>query len=100
MFDYNCFPVLDASDLIRQMLTVQSTERATIEDICNHPWVNEGYCKSCLSEAEALANLTPVRLDLLLSLAPKQISSEHLLIQPDDVQDSQSVRFFYNIFIF
>ena len=38
-------------------------------DICSHWWINEGYEASCLDEAEHLANLTPVRLDLLLSLA-------------------------------
>ncbi len=52
------------------MLTVESEKRATITDICSHRWVNEGYDKSCLEEAEYLASLTPVRLDLLLSLAP------------------------------
>merc|ERR1711874_958782 len=44
----------------------------------------------CLDIAEALANQTPVRLDLLLSLAPKHINSEHMLIQPDD--DDSSMR--------
>nr|XP_053647368.1 uncharacterized protein LOC128698946 isoform X5 [Cherax quadricarinatus] len=73
-----------ASDLIRQMLTVSATKRATIEDICCHWWVNEGFSEPCLEVAEALANQTPVRLDLLLSLAPKHINSEHMLIQPDD----------------
>ena len=53
------------------MLTVGSDKRANIADICSHWWVNEGYEEnSCLQEAEYLAGLTPVRLDLLLSLAP------------------------------
>ena len=51
------------------MLTPKATERASIVDICSHWWINEGYEASCLDEAEHLANLTPVRLDLLLSLA-------------------------------
>nr|XP_045612941.1 uncharacterized protein LOC123767354 isoform X2 [Procambarus clarkii] len=79
-----------ASDLIRQMLTVSATKRATIEDICNHWWVNEGFSEHCLEVAEALANQTPVRLDLLLSLAPKHINSEHMLIQPDDDDSTRS----------
>lgn len=79
-----------ASDLIRRMLTVSATKRATIEDICTHWWVNEGYLESCLDVAEALANQTPVRLDLLLSLAPKHINSEHMLIQPDEDESMRS----------
>ena len=60
-----------ASTLIRMMLTVSSEKRANIADICSHNWVNDGYGdKSCLNEAEYLASLTPVRLDLLLSLVP------------------------------
>merc|ERR1711915_1092386 len=78
-----------ASDLIRSMLTVSATKRATVEDICAHWWVNEGYMESCLDIAEALANQTPVRLDLLLSLAPKHINSEHMLIQPEEDDASQ-----------
>ena len=66
LFD-NC--VAAASSLIRGMLTPKATERANIVDICSHWWINEGYEASCLDEAEHLANLTPVRLDLLLSLA-------------------------------
>ena len=51
------------------MLTPKTEDRANILDICSHWWINEGYEKTCLDEAEHLANLTPVRLDLLLSLA-------------------------------
>lgn len=94
----NILPVLEAplllstgaSDLIRSMLTVSASKRASIEDICSHWWVNEGYLESCLDVAEALANQTPVRLDLLLSLAPKHINSEHMLIQPEE-EDSARV---------
>ncbi|KAL4708428.1 hypothetical protein ACJJTC_019664 [Scirpophaga incertulas] len=59
-----------ASPLIRDMLTVDPVKRADIAYICDHPWVNTGCQTSCLEEAEALAAQTPVRLDLLLSLAP------------------------------
>lgn len=59
-----------ASPLIRDMLTVDPLKRADITYICDHPWVNTGCESSCLEEAEALAAETPVRLDLLLSLAP------------------------------
>ncbi|ROT63496.1 NUAK family SNF1-like kinase 1 [Penaeus vannamei] len=79
-----------ASDLIRSMLTVSASKRASIEDICSHWWVNEGYLESCLDVAEALANQTPVRLDLLLSLAPKHINSEHMLIQPEEEDSARS----------
>merc|ERR1711874_935198 len=65
-------------------------KRATVEDICAHWWVNEGYMESCLDIPEALANQTPVRLDLLLSLAPKHINSEHMLIQPEDEDSMRS----------
>lgn len=64
------------------MLTVNPKNRANIEKICEHWWVNEGYAESCLDISEELANQTPVRLDLLLSLAPPgpQLESEKLLI--------------------
>ena len=81
------------------MLTVTATDRASIEDICNHWWVNEGYPDSCLKIAEALANQTPVRLDLLLSLAPKHINSEHMLIQPEEDDASQRVSFIQKLFL-
>ena len=50
------------------MLTPKAEDRASIIDICSHWWINQGYEQSCLEEAEYLASLTPVRLDLLLSL--------------------------------
>ena len=52
------------------MLAVDPTKRATIIDICTDWWVNKGYEHSLLQVAEDLANLTPVRLDVLLALAP------------------------------
>ncbi|XP_055375000.1 5'-AMP-activated serine/threonine-protein kinase catalytic subunit alpha [Condylostylus longicornis] len=69
-----------ASSLIREMLTVSPQQRANIEQICNHWWVNTGYDESCLELAEALANQTPVRLDVLLSLSPTNITAEQLVV--------------------
>ncbi|KAG8195004.1 hypothetical protein JTE90_008176 [Oedothorax gibbosus] len=61
----------NASELIRKLLTVNPSKRATIVDICVDYWVNLGYEHSLLQVAEDMANLTPVRLDLLLALAPE-----------------------------
>ncbi|KAF5290003.1 hypothetical protein FQR65_LT11669 [Abscondita terminalis] len=71
-----------ASPLIRDMLTVNPRNRASIEKICLHWWVNESYDECCLDISEELANQTPVRLDLLLSLAPPppQLESEKLVV--------------------
>lgn len=77
-----------ASPLIREMLTVCPKQRATIENICNHWWVNEGYHESCLDLAEELANQTPVRLDVLLSLAPTAITSDQLVV-PGPLDDGK-----------
>ena len=85
-----------ASHLIRTMLTVGSDKRANIADICSHWWVNDGYGEnSCLQEAEYLAGLTPVRLDLLLSLAPPGSAmgdaiKDAVLVEPNE--DDQQVR--------
>lgn len=75
-----------ASPLIREMLTVSPKHRADIEKICTHWWVNEGYSESCLDISEELANQTPVRLDVLLSLAPPppQLESEKLMVTGDE----------------
>ncbi|XP_063706148.1 uncharacterized protein LOC134835208 [Culicoides brevitarsis] len=69
-----------ASPLIREMLTVCPKRRANIENICNHWWVNETYNESCLTLAEELANQTPVRLDVLLSLAPPSVTADQLVV--------------------
>ncbi|XP_022650043.1 serine/threonine-protein kinase TAO3-like isoform X2 [Varroa destructor] len=60
-----------ASGLIRHLLTVNALERATIVDVCNDAWVNEEYDTQLLQVAEDLANLSPVRLELLLALQPQ-----------------------------
>ncbi|XP_018577044.1 uncharacterized protein LOC108915487 [Anoplophora glabripennis] len=75
-----------ASPLIREMLTVNPKNRAGIEKICTHWWVNEGYNDSCLDISEELANQTPVRLDVLLSLAPPapQLESDKLMVTGDE----------------
>ncbi|XP_043070921.1 serine/threonine-protein kinase par-1 isoform X4 [Drosophila grimshawi] len=69
-----------ASTLIRDMLTVCPRKRATIEQICSHWWVNENDNVSCLDLAEDLANQTPVRLDVLLSLTPVAITADQLVV--------------------
>lgn len=68
------------------MLTVNPKNRADIEKICTHWWVNEGYSDSCLDISEELANQTPVRLDVLLSLAPPppQLESDKLMVTGDE----------------
>ncbi|XP_046960261.1 uncharacterized protein LOC124530248 [Vanessa cardui] len=72
-----------ASPLIRDMLTVDPLKRADIAYICDHPWVNTGCETSCLEMSEALAAETPVRLDLLLSLAPNAPSSSSVVVPPE-----------------
>lgn len=71
------------------MLTVNPRKRANIEKICAHWWVNENYEESCLDISEELANQTPVRLDLLLSLAPPppQLESEKLVVTGEVAED-------------
>jgi hypothetical protein len=73
-----------ASALIRGMLTVSAERRSTITQICSHAWINEGFTKSCLEEAEYLASLTPVRLDILLSLAPPANKEEMVVEEHDE----------------
>ncbi|RZC42740.1 hypothetical protein BDFB_000330 [Asbolus verrucosus] len=71
------------------MLTVNPKHRANIEKICTHWWVNENYDVNCLEISEELANQTPVRLDLLLSLAPPppQLESDKLLVTGDVAEE-------------
>ncbi|KAJ8870586.1 hypothetical protein PR048_029609 [Dryococelus australis] len=78
-----------ASPLIRDMLNVAPARRADIEKICSHWWVNKGYEESCLDVAEELANQTPVRLDLLLSLAPPGpgVGSDKLMVGSENDGD-------------
>lgn len=85
-----------SSPLIREMLTVCPIRRATIEQICSHWWVNEDYNENCLDLAEELANQTPVRLDVLLSLTPQSVTSEQVVVPnheecKDRIQKSHSV---------
>ncbi|XP_063218009.1 serine/threonine-protein kinase par-1 isoform X2 [Bacillus rossius redtenbacheri] len=81
-----------ASPLIKDMLNVVPARRADIEKICSHWWVNQGHEESCLDVAEELANQTPVRLDLLLSLAPPGpgVGSDKLMVGGED--DDGSIR--------
>ncbi|XP_060650712.1 mucin-3B isoform X6 [Drosophila nasuta] len=73
-----------ASTLIREMLTVCPRKRATIEQICSHWWVNENDNVFCLDLAEDLANQTPVRLDVLLSLTPTAVTADQLVVPSAD----------------
>lgn len=77
-----------ASSLIREMLTVCPRKRATIEQICSHWWVNETDSVSCLELAEDLANQTPVRLDVLLSLTPVAVTADQLVVPSADAGNS------------
>lgn len=61
-------------------------------------WVNKGSEVSCLELAEALANETPVRLDLLLSLAPPPIHGSDKLVVTDEVRIIL-FDFIFNIYI-
>lgn len=65
-----------ASTLIKDMLTVRSSQRANIEMICSHWWVNEGYERNCLDLAKDLVNQSPVKLNLLLSIVPQTVNTE------------------------
>ncbi|XP_072940801.1 uncharacterized protein Nuak isoform X2 [Epargyreus clarus] len=75
-----------ASPLIRDMLTVDPLKRADIAYICDNPWVNMGCETSCLEMAEMLAAETPVRLDLLLSLAPAAPSHCNSVVVPPEAE--------------
>ncbi|CAN7941148.1 unnamed protein product [Ixodes pacificus] len=81
----------DASPLIRRLLTVDPAKRATVVDICQDRWVNQGFDHSLLQLAEDMSNLTPVRLDLLLALAPVSPTPE----EPSDPQAQKSDSFDY-----
>lgn len=70
-FNSYIFGIIKAgSDLIRKLLMPNPRDRATIIDICTDEWVNQDFEHSLLQVAEDLSNLTPVRCDMLLALAP------------------------------
>ncbi|KAK8774353.1 hypothetical protein V5799_011112 [Amblyomma americanum] len=87
----------DASALIRRLLTVDPAKRATVIDICQDRWVNQGFDHSLLQLAEDMSNLTPVRLDLLLALAPASPTPEEAFDKaanpPDGAEKSESFDF-------
>lgn len=88
----------DASGLIRRLLTVDPAKRATVIDICQDRWVNQGFDHSLLQLAEDMSNLTPVRLDLLLALAPASPTPEEAAFDkaanpPDGAEKSDSFDF-------
>lgn len=77
-----CLCFSEASGLIKDILTVSPAKRANIVDICSHWWVNQGCDHSLTDVAEDLANLTPVRLDFLLALAPPVTPTEVSILEP------------------
>lgn len=77
-------PKSRASPLIKRLLCADPKKRANIMDICADPWVNGAITsnpemspqtsrKSLLQVAQDMANLTPARLDILMTLLPTQI---------------------------
>lgn len=73
-------------------MTVNPNARADIHKICSHQWLNEGYSddQQCLRIAEEMASSTPVRLDLLLSLAPtSKETSNNLVIPPQNNTENE-----------
>lgn len=66
------------------MLCVNPARRADISAICNHWWINETYPDQCLDIAQELASQTPVRLDLLLCLAPS-VNNDQIVIDNNQV---------------
>ena len=89
--------ILAASELIGKMLTVSAHKRINIEQICCYWWVNDGYQETCLAVAEELAAQTPVRLDLLLSLAPPP-EKQHFQNTDTDKAVSQTNNYYNNSF--
>lgn len=65
-----------ASDLIAGLLTVKGSDRLDIAAVCRHSWLAEEGKASCYLLAAELANEAPNRLDLLLALAPQEVSEE------------------------
>ena len=60
----------DAAGLIRKLLTVDPEERATIQDICNHWWVNLGYTSTPAQQSPAGRPVNFNMLDFTLNCAP------------------------------
>lgn len=76
-------------------MTVNPNARADIHIICSHQWLNEGFTNEnqCLRIAEEMASSAPVRLDLLLSLAPtSKESNNNLGIPPTQSNAENDVR--------
>lgn len=71
-------------------MTVNPNTRADIHTICSHQWLNEDYSdeNQCLRVAEEMASSTPVRLDLLLSLAPTPKETNNNLAIPPPTQSN------------
>ncbi|KAI9564094.1 hypothetical protein GHT06_007832 [Daphnia sinensis] len=84
---YGAMP-FDGSNFKRLVKQISSGEYYEPPD---KPWVNEGYGESCLEVAEELANQTPVRLDLLLSLVPPPESTETVVVDSAKADPSVTV---------
>ncbi|KAK2851500.1 hypothetical protein Q5P01_007776 [Channa striata] len=72
-------PRSDASALIDWLLTVRVDERATIEDVANHWWVNWGYEESvcdCPSNQECPSPLLARYIDWQNQVDPGYLSSD------------------------
>uniref|UniRef100_T1IV06 Protein kinase domain-containing protein n=1 Tax=Strigamia maritima TaxID=126957 RepID=T1IV06_STRMM len=53
----------EASKLIRRLLTVSPSKRATIEDVCEDWWINLSYDDSLLAVAEELGKVPLMKFD-------------------------------------
>lgn len=73
-------------------MTVNPNTRADIHTICSHQWLNEGYTpeNQCLHTAEEMASSAPVRLDLLMSLAPISRETNNLAVLPQNNSENEA----------
>lgn len=76
---------------------IKSTERSEENPSIYYRWVNEGYGESCLEVAEELANQTPVRLDLLLSILPPLESTETVVVDRPQVGELEKLSKAYGL---
>lgn len=101
---YEPKPKSRASPLIKRLLCPDPKRRATIIDICSDPWVNgtailkppmstipepQTSRNSLLQVAQDMANLTPVRRDILMSLLSPAVrtGSKNLVTSDINVAD-------------
>eukprot|EP00127_Corallochytrium_limacisporum_P006909 Clim_evm24s237 gene=Clim_evmTU24s237 len=73
-----------ARALVRRMLTVDPSKRCTIDELMNHPWVNEGYDEIPLRvnvRPDQLQQLDQQAIDILISYGYKRSNIEGSLAQ-------------------